>query len=515
MQKTLQSLAYYAATVRSEVDEKTDPVEVHFVADKGARYAVSGKRFKIAAPAAEEIALPPMEAVQPEDGAPADAESIIAGGKAARAAIAERNCLRSVEVTPAVQLNTGAHTVEVVYEVSAGPKADFGAITVTGNDSVKEQYIRSFAPWKKGECFHAQKIDNLRTRLIETQLFTQVSVTPAETPDTEGGLPVTVEVKERYHRTVKAGVSYMTDEGAGISAGWEHRNFFGSGEKLSADAVASQIEKSLGAQFTKPYFLRRDQSLNLNAKIAEEDPDAYTSRNLSVSGTVDRKLSRFLKGGAGLGYPLSQVEDVEGTENYGFLWVPLFAEWDSRNNALNPSKGSNVRLDIAPYFDTLGSGSYFLRSLGTARGYLALNESKTTVLALRGALGSITAASTRDVPADLRFYAGGGSSVRGYGYQDLSPRRSGEPFGGRSLVELSSELRFKFTETIGAATFVDAGNAYDSIYPDFEQPLRIGAGVGLRYYTDFGPLRLDVAVPVNGRDIDSAYQLYVSLGQAF
>ena len=157
----------------------------------------------------------------------------------------------------------------------------------------------------------------------------------------------------------------------------------------------------------------------------------------------------------------------------------------------------------------------------TAQTYFSSDITGKPTLALRGSLGSISGASATSLPANLRFYAGGGGSVRGYSYQSLSPRFNGTPIGGASLVELSTELRVRFTETLGGVVFVDGGNAYTDSVPTFGKSLYYGAGVGLRYYSPLGPLRLDVGVPLNGSNIDGSgvdetgIQFYVSLGQAF
>jgi len=121
-----------------------------------------------------------------------------------------------------------------------------------------------------------------------------------------------------------------------------------------------------------------------------------------------------------------------------------------------------------------------------------------------------------DVPADERFYAGGGGSIRGYSYQSVGPLSGGDPVGGRSLLELSTELRLRLGERFGFVGFLDGGSAFGAAFPDFDEELLWGTGLGFRYFTAVGPLRLDFAVPLDRRHgIDDAFQVYISLGQAF
>lgn len=514
--KALHARGYYGASIRVNVNAAAEPVEIIYTVQPGARYRVASRQIALMPPTPRGITVPDITEIAPAPDEPAEAASLNDAAETLRKRIAEENCLLSVEVKPALRLQPDASAAHAYFEVTAGPKADFGALTITGNDTVRDEAIRRLIPWREGECFHATKIDQARNRLLKSGLFATSDIAYANTPDANGRVPVTVKVQERFHRTVKAGVSYMTDEGPGASAGWEHRNLFGEGEKLETRGVVSALQYSAEANYTEPYFLRADQSLKLGARIAREEPDAYTSSNTALTALVERELNEHWRAGAGAGYRLSRVEDViNGDETYGLVSLPVYAAHDSRDDILDPKNGIQARIDGTPYFDTLGSGSGFFKTLATGSTYFELPGAYSPVLAVRGALGSIGGASTRNIPADVRFYAGGGSSVRGYGYQELSPRMNGKPIGGKSLLETSAELRFRATETFGGALFVDGGNAFESEYPDFRENLRWGAGAGLRYYSDLGPLRLDVAFPLNRRESDSAFQLYVSLGQAF
>lgn len=512
--KALHALGYYSAVINVEIEAEETPVQVNYVVDAGPVYLIAKEHLSLSPTSPEGLELPDLSTLEPAIGKPAVAEALLAGAAVVRGEIAKLNCVLSVEVTPAIRL-TEDETAEVFYEVEAGAIADFGALSISGNESVEEDAIRRHIPWREGECFNAALLDKTEADLRNTQLYATVNVRRADDVGADGRVPMQVEVTERFHRTVKAGVSYMTSEGPGVSAGWEHRNILGAGEKLELSGVLSTLEYSATADFTKPYFFHKDQDLKLGARIAREEVDAYTSDNTSITAMIERRLNARLRVGGGVGYRLSQVEDESGTETYGLIFTPLFAAWDNRDNPLDPRRGVQARLDTAPYFDTLGTHAGFVRNMASASTYVDI-PAMDSVLAFRGALGSISGSSTASIPADLRMYAGGGSSVRGYGYQELGPRNAlGEPIGGRSMIEATAELRTKITDTFGAAVFIDGGNAFESEYPDFDQPLRFGAGVGVRYYTDFGPLRLDVAVPLDKQRGDSAFQLYVSLGQAF
>jgi len=134
----------------------------------------------------------------------------------------------------------------------------------------------------------------------------------------------------------------------------------------------------------------------------------------------------------------------------------------------------------------------------------------------RAAAGSLTGENVRNIPASLRFYSGGGGSVRGYKYQSLGPHdRNGDPLGGLSFTDVSLEARFRITESFGIVPFVDGGMVYETTMPDWGRDLSWGVGLGFRYYTLIGPIRLDIATPLQDRDNNKAFQIYLSIGQAF
>jgi translocation and assembly module TamA len=278
--------------------------------------------------------------------------------------------------------------------------------------------------------------------------------------------------------------------------------------------------QSIKGKLERPDFLRKSQTLILQSEIAQSETDAYDVTSLSASAQLSRPLAKNLTGALGIAYALKRVDDDglnSGEETFSLVSFPSFLEHSTRDNTLDPTKGHVLRLDVEPYVETLNTGNVFLKTQGTARFY---HQHSTIPLkptwALRGTVGSITGSSRSDLPADERFYSGGGGSVRGYGYQLLGPLTNGTPDGGRSLVEFSAELRLRASESVGIVPFVDAGNVYNEPYPEFDGDLYYAAGLGLRYYTGFGPFRFDVALPLDKRDgVDDSFQIYLSFGQSF
>jgi len=415
----------------------------------------------------------------------------------------------------------------VTFSLDPGPVASFGEVGFKGLERVDEAFVRGRVPFIPGERYSPARLDELRNRLIDAGVFTSVRIDTAGSLTPEGQLPVTVSVVERPRRFVGFGANYATDVGFGANAYWGHRNLFGGAESLRIEGAVgrigeaagdvSEIDYRLSTQFRKPDFITTDQDFLADFTILAEHPDAYDREAILASLGIERQVTDRLTLGAGLSFELSRVaRGGEDEDEFFLVGVPLRLAYDSTDNLFDPTRGMRLEVSLTPYPGWLGTGDGFTIGRVTASAYEDFGTEGRAILAGRLSLGSTVGAGLDDLPPDKRFYAGGGGSVRGYDYQSIGPEDAdGDPIGGRSLIEMSLELRYRITETIGIVPFIDAGSVYESSYPDFGEDLRVSAGIGARYYTGFGPIRVDVAMPLNKDEGDSAFGLYVSLGQSF
>jgi translocation and assembly module TamA len=286
--------------------------------------------------------------------------------------------------------------------------------------------------------------------------------------------------------------------------------------------AASQVSKVLEVNFENPFFLDPKQRLLAGFRAADENTKAYHGQNVTGEVKVARKLSEHVSAQAGLGYRASLVYDDAANPNatntrYNLASLTLGLSADTRDDPLNPAKGWMFAVTATPWVDMQGTNLNFVKALASGALYLSVLEKPSLILATRASLGSISGISaSRLIPPDIRFYAGGSGSVRGYAYQTAGPLRGDKPLGGRSLFDFSTELRIRLTEMFGLVFFLDGGNAYETVYPEPGKGLLLGAGTGLRVFTPIGPFRVDVATPLYRRkDVDDVFQLYISLGQAF
>jgi translocation and assembly module TamA len=429
-----------------------------------------------------------------------------------------------------------ARSVDVGLTVTPGPLATLGPIGITGTTDVDPAVVRSFIYAEPGDPYSPQALADIRKSVSRIEALGSVRVREGETLDANGGLPLTVEVTERPKRLLGASARFSTTDGPALKAYWAHRNLFGGAERLRFDAdlfYTSAEDRAratrrrdtfnladLGGRFSvsflKPALGGSRFDLLADAFVMRERTKFYTSRLANATVAVRRRFtdSFFVQGG--IEGEIGQTSDVLGRFDHALVGLPLSVSFDNTDRPLDPTRGVRVLASIAPYLGFQDAPDVFGIGRVQASTYHALDEEARTVLAGRIAAGSIVGGDITEIPASRRFFVGGGGSVRGFAYKSLGPKDpGGRVIGGLSFVEASAEARIKITDTIGVVPFVDVGQAYAREFPDGSERLRVAAGLGLRYYTSIGPIRLDVATPLQRRKGDRPVSLYVSLGQAF
>ncbi|AXS41624.1 autotransporter assembly complex family protein [Breoghania sp. L-A4] len=412
--------------------------------------------------------------------------------------------------------------LDVALEVDPGPTATFGAVSVSGQERTDTDFIVSQANIAPGSRYDPEALREAGKRLRALGIFGSIRVAEAEQLDADGQLPITIEVSERKRHVIGGGATISSTEGAGLEAYWRNRNLFGRGEQLSIEGSAgrigtrslSELEYATRIVFTKPGAFGPTTSFTATVGAKRENPEAYDSRSVYGSMRVGKQHSDTLEYAVGTEFSFAREDDALGSGNYALFGVFGEVTHDSRDDVLDPSEGFRATAFAEPAYD-IETGGAMLFTKASISAYQAFDDAKRFILAGRLATGSIFGSSLKDIPPSRRYYAGGGGSVRGYAYRNIGPRVAGEVVGGRSFFEGSAEVRTRITESIGVVGFMDAGAAYSTELPDFSEPLKIGVGLGLRYYSSLGPLRFDFAVPLNPGKDDPDYAIYVGLSQAF
>lgn len=418
--------------------------------------------------------------------------------------------------------------IDVTFFVDPGQRAKFGRFTVEGADFLTPGFIEDRIEIQPGETFSPKRLADLRTRLSKIEAIGGIRIREGDHLDANGGLPVVIEVSPRKPRYVGFSAEYSNTDGSSANVFWGHRNLFGGGETLRLDGAVSWFGQTpeavpnadpfgykVSATFTKPGIITARDDLIAAAALMREVTNAYVREGVTVTAGVRRRFSDQFSMQIGVDFEDSSIEDANGKGDYFIVGIPIDANFDNTDSQLDPTRGFRVNATVEPFAYLGDGGAGPVMAKGTVSAYHALDEDKRYVLAGRVSAGSMMGASLDDVPANRRFYVGGGGSLRGYDYQSASPRNAfGQIIGGLSYFEASAEARIKITDTIGIVPFFDMGAAFSNEFPDFNN-LKYAAGLGLRYYTGIGPLRFDFAVPLNPGPNDGSYGIYVSLGQAF
>ncbi len=410
-----------------------------------------------------------------------------------------------------------AQTLDVTFRIKPGLRTTFGDLQISGLDRTRREFVHNLRPWRAGDVVSQEELDEFRSRLSATGLFDRAAVALEQAPD-DATREVLVDLEEGPRRTIALGGSASTSEGFGVEAEWQTRNVTGRADSVTVAATAATLERRLRATYARPHIGRYDRNLELTTEIEDFETDAFDQTGASISASIDEQVTRRVRGEIGAELAYASIDDARtraagtGRRELYLLAAPVAAEYTGVRDILDPVNGVRARLFAEPGLtfgdDTIG----FTRLIGEASAYRELG-SNDLVGAVRGRVGSIIGPA--GLPPDRLYYAGGGGSVRGYEYQSLSPRDADDNIiGGRSLVEASAELRWRSSDNLGYVAFVDAGTAGVDAEPTFDD-LKAGAGFGVRYYAGFGPLRADIAVPLDKRPGDADFQIYISIGQAF
>ncbi len=551
--KALSALGYYGANVsitvagvdvrssiaiqRAEMERlRGTAIPVKIVVKPGQLFKINtvrilaeGKVGDIPLPAQDEIGLP--------IGAEARSAPVLAAERKIVDYARNKGFAFAKVVKREVVVDHASALMDISFRVRLGKRAHFAQTVVTGANNLPG-FVEKRIPWNPGDEFSPEEEARLRKDLQKYDVFQSIRIREEDGDEATGAVPITVEVKERAPRFVGFGAKYSTTDGAALNAYWGHRNLFGGAERLRLDAQVSgvnldqpengkklsltdQMGYRFAATFTKPALFSIKDEFVVTPAYVREVTQNYTREGFLGAASLKYQFNDRLSGEVGLDVERAKFsrfapDSYRGSDWYTLVGIPVTLKYDTTTDLLDPKQGYKISGTVEPFSSALGSSTDMTLFKANASAYYPIDEAQRYVLAGRVGFGSIVGADLLDIPPPRRFFAGGGGSVRGYDYQSLGPQNTqGDVIGGRSLFEASAELRMKVTDTIGIVPFFDMGGAFESSYPDFKNSIRYSAGIGLRYYTAIGPIRVDLARGLNRQEGDPQFGLYISVGQAF
>jgi translocation and assembly module TamA len=516
----LRAEGYYDATIETDVAPADGRLVVTLTVEPGPLY-------KFDQVAVTGVPKPDVEAafgVKPTD--PVNADAVIGGELALKEKLAREGFPFAKVPEPEIVIDHDTRIATLKLNVESGGERRIGKINVIGDRApFGVKHVQTIARFRPGQIYDQSLIDDLRRAIIATGLVSSVKIEPVP-----GATPELVDIATTLDpapfRTIAGELGYGTGEGFRVTASWQHRNLIKPEGSVTLRGVAGTKEQSLGALLRMGNFRRRDQVLNASMIAAHEIRPAYDATSFGIAASLARQTSIIWQKDwtYSFGFELLATDEkdfvpvagIAQRRTYFIGALPLTLGYDGSDDLLDPTKGFRLSGRLSPEVSLSGRTFGYVRSQVDASGYIPIG--KRTVIAGRARIGITAGAARDDIAPSRLFYSGGGGSVRGFGYQEIGPRNVlDQPIGGRSLAEFSLEARIRlpiFGGNFGVVPFIDAGNIYPGSLPSFKG-MRVGAGVGLRYYSNFGPIRIDVGTPLGRRKGESLIAVQVSLGQAF
>ena len=535
LKKTLHSFGYYGCTVEVGVDFNSLPVLITFKCTLGPIYKVDHIRIENH----DNTDLPLLDVDLNDLIGISQGDDLIAEHAESGRAILKKYFSQKgypfVEVNePEGTINHENHTVILIFPVKLGGKATILDSIVEETNSLDKSFIENRLYWKKGDIYDNRVVERTRRLLSQTGLFDNVVVTPKPVDGTnddakEKSVIMNVKTVEAAPRAIAAGLHYATSQGGEARLSWDHYNLRGHGENLGVSLRVAKIRTKARLYYNVPDFITANQNLKNETYALKEKTRAYDGQTIAASSKIERQLSDQLSCAIGISVENGSIEakNTNKKSPIRLVGIPIELGIDGSNDLLNPTRGIRLNCNITPYTGHLGASKSMLIVQGGTSIYIpfqtnSLDEDMGTI-AMFAKAGLMKIRNFSDLPPNKRFYGGGNGSVRGYGFQLISPIDTNKvPLGGESLVELGGEVRYRFTDTIGGVIFIEGGNITQKKVTTIYKGFLWGTGFGVRYYTEYAPVRLDIAFPLKRRKIegsnkpfDAAYQFYVSVGQAF
>jgi translocation and assembly module TamA len=541
--RLLRSEGYYDATALSSIEQLPEtPGQLRVVVTTvpGARYALGAITLQ-----GPETVPPGLarEALPLKTGDPIVAAEVEAAEANVRLRLPQQGYPFADVGLRDILLDPDTRRGDYTLPVDPGPRSTFAGFTTEGKLAFDARHVGVLARFKRGELYDSRKVDDLREAMVATGLFRTVSAEPVRTGETapDGTEYVNILVRQDAGpaRSISATAGYSTGQGLRIEGTWEHRNFIPPEGGLRVSAVAGTQEQSLAVAFHKMNAGKRDRSVLIEAEAGRRDLPAYKGYTVRLHGLVSRESTPIWQKKWTWAYGAELIATNENETRFppislksAYFLAGLTGQigYDASNSLLDPTRGFRITARVNPETSLRDPTQPYIRNI--IDGSVYYPATKNLTIAARTRVGSIFGASLSELAPSRRLYGGGGGSVRGFGYQQLGPKTEIPnpkfdptdpkekdpptifvPTGGRSQVEFALESRYRFGN-YGVVAFVDAGQVYESQFPKLSG-MRYGVGIGGRFYTNFGPFRADVAVPIGRRKGESRFAVYVSIGQAF
>lgn len=518
--RVLHAHGYYEAEVDVRIEDEFPNYDVIVTIHPGPLYRIETFRINLEGETPDERVTCEglnLEAIGIAIGGPASTKKILGSELEAMHLLSQCGYPLATIQNREVIADGKSKRVKIFLTIEAGPFSRFGPTTIEGNTSVQNQLIAQQIQWYVDDPYNSCFVEGTQEALMDTGLFSSVFVTHDESLTEDQQLPMKIEVSEAKHKSVSLGASYQTTYGAGATFGWENRNVAGLGRQILIQVDVTQRGHSGIASYLIPDFHCIGQNYLIQAQAAYESIKPYRMQSYSFLSRYDRQLDCCLFFSVGPKVEYLMVSNSVDNGNFLLVEAPMYLRWTNVADVLNPIEGFRFEFRGTPAVNIKDASDFYYAQTLTFSSYLPLWNEDFLILAQKVTLGTIFSNGIGAIPVPKRFFGGSEDNLRGYKYYTVSPLEDDDkPIGGRSAIYYTLEPRFRVSQSFGLVPFFDMGNVYLEQFPTFKGKWRKSVGIGVRYFSFLGPLRLDVAFPLNRREgIDPHWWVFVSLGQTF
>jgi translocation and assembly module TamA len=518
--QVLKAYGYYEANVKMRINETGEAVQAIVSIDPGPLYQIESYDIELFNEKPENVVTCSrvnLSSIGIKPGQSAIADQILRSEMKILQMLAECGYPLAAIQKREIVADGKSKGVRIALFVNTGAVAHFGKYSIEGQSAVKPAFFGKKILWKEEERYDSRLVEQTQKKLIDTGLFSSVLITHGEIENERGDVPMRIEVGETKYRSVNVGASYQTFYGPGLTFGWEHRNLSGMGRKLHLQGDVTKRSHTGVANYIIPDFFRPSQDFIWRAEAMHESITPYSQRSYNLQSRLERRWGNRILVSAGLEGERLYVTNSVKNGNFWLLEVPLYFRLSYANDLLNPTKGSTFEYKAIPSFNFESKTEFYYSNQATESFYIPVDEQAILVLAHKFTLGIIFSSTLNSVPVPKRLFGGSEDDLRGYRYLSVSPlRHHHKPKGGRSALFYTFEPRLRISKTIGLVPFFDLGHVVLNQFPTLHGKWFKSTGLGLRYFSFLGPLRLDLAFPLDRRKgIDPVYRTLVSIGQTF
>ncbi len=518
--KYLQSLGYYDSDIQGVIEPKSKNALVRLKVEKGERYKLHDYTVYFYSGYFEnKIDIPEFDLST--NGiylnSYVNAKNILEGELNILSFLADKGYpLAKIDKRECLA-DKNKKTIHIDLEINTGPLCKFGQAQISSNPKVKTSFIESKLAWKEQELYSGKKVDTTQKKLMDTGLFSSVLITHDDTPNGKDELKMFVETTDTLQRNISLGLSYQTFFGPGVTLSWELRNIAGLGRKFSLEGDITKNNQIGTAIFIWPDFGKVDQNLVIHSEAGHEKIAAYMQRFYSFCPRIEKTLGGFYRYSLAIGVSHLTVDNSAADGVFSLLEIPFYLRWSNVKDLLNPSRGITWEYQFCPSSQINKLINPYIVNKISCYQYIPLNKNQNFVFAHKGILGVILNKNIENIPLPKRFLGGSDDDLRGYKYHTVSPlNKSNRPLGGRSFISYTAELRSQFYRDHGVVGFLDVGKVDSTVFPSWKNDYLMSVGVGYRYFSFFGPIRMDLAFPLKARaHLDPKYRLLISIGQSF